>query len=133
MPIIAGPGEEGSSLVLTRLWLNSVADPADVMSFRTASYTPTVTKPGEVRELAGGRLRLVTREGRSHGHEVVIRKPSDEQEAWLDRYLGEPVTVRDPDGKKYVATYLGLTVPKTLDGEDTVALSLSEITDTEAI
>lgn len=134
MPIVVdSTGDPGSTITLTRLWLNNAADPADLMSFRTPSYTPGATKPGDVRELAGGRLRLVTRAGRARSHSVVLRKLSAEQEAWLDDHLGELLTVRDPAGGKYVATYLGLSVPHTVDGEDTVTLALSQVTRSEAV
>lgn len=133
MPIVVGPGDPGSTLALTRLWLNSVADPTDLMSFRTPSYTPSIAKPGEVRELAGGRLRLVTRVGTTRGHSVVIRKPDDEQWAWLEAHVGTPVTVRDPSGRKYAGTYLNVEVPRTVDGEDTATLSLTEVTSSEAV
>ncbi|GAW50619.1 MULTISPECIES: hypothetical protein [unclassified Nocardioides] len=132
MPIVAGPGDPGSTLVLTRLWLNDVADPSDVMSFRIGAFTPTYGADGEIRKNAGGRLRLVLRAGVARSHSALIRRPTDSQWAWLVAHHRRLVTIRDPDGMKYVGIYLTLTRDRPVEGAD-MTLDLSEVTSSEAV
>lgn len=133
MAIIVDPSATpGTGVVLTRLWLNSAADPSDVMSFRAFTFTPAKAVDAEVRLLAGGRRRLIRRAGQARSHGVSIRRPTLGQRQWLDDHVGELVTIRDPRGGKYHGVYLSVQVPYTVDGANDVTLSLTEVTHSEA-
>lgn len=133
MPIIAGPGSPGTTVVLDRLWLNSTDDPDDAMSFRISSWTWGKTVAGDVRELGGGRLRLVTRPTRAQRESAVIVDPTADQLAWLDDHAGQTLTVRDPDGGKFAATYLDLSWDRPVDGLPACTLQVQQVTVREAV
>lgn len=132
MPVVAGPGDPGSTIVLNRLWLNSFDDPSDFMSFRIHSFTPSELVDGDVRKNAGGRLRLVLGAADSRSHTVEIRRPTEEQWQWLRDHKGALVILRDPDGSKYVATYLDLSRERPVEGAD-MTLNLTEVTASEVV
>lgn len=133
MPIVVElTGNPGSTLDLDRLWLNDAAQPEDLMSFRTHRFTPAVQQPGEVRRLAGGRLRLVARTGAARSETVEIRRPTAEQFAWLEDHLGRAVVIRDPAGGKFTGVYLDLSWDRPVEGAD-LTINLMQVTHTEAV
>lgn len=134
MPIVVDTtGNPGTALTLTRLWLNSVAEPADMMSFSIASFAAGRVIEGEVRANANGRLRLIRRATVSRSREAVIRLPTVEQLRWLDDHAGTLLIVRDPEGGKFAATYLDLSFVRLGVGKSDMTLSLSEVTHSEAV
>lgn len=133
MPIIVEPETNpDTTLSLGRLWLNSVDNPADLMSFAISSFTPSKEIGGEVRDYANGRLRLVRRARVSRARQANVRRPTTLQLDWLDDHAGELVTVRDPDGGKFVGTYLALSYERPTEGAD-MTLSLTQVTSSEAV
>lgn len=117
---------------LTRLWLNPVADPTDVIALRVSSFRPGKSIAGEVRQQAGGRLRLIRRAPKPRRISAVLVRPPAADRERLDELAGELVTVRDPDGGKFVAVYLDIEWDRPIDGAD-VALSMTQVTSSEAV
>lgn len=123
-----------SAVTITRLWLNLAADPDDVRGFRLASFRPADATRGEVRTLAGGRRRLILREGSERQYVAVLRHPDADDRAWLDDHRGRLLIVRDPDGGKFIGTYLTFdrTRSRFAVGED-IELTLTDVTHSEAV
>lgn len=134
MPIIVDPAalNPATGITITRVWLNAVDNPTDLIALRIYQYDPAIAVPGEIRQLAGDRLRLVTNGSAARSHTIQIRRPTDAVIAWLEDHAGHLVTVRDPDGRKYVGTYLALTPSRPIEGAD-LTLAVSEVTRSEAV
>lgn len=138
MPIIVdSTTSPGTTLELTRLWLNDLSNPADLVSLAIADFAPTRTVGGRVTVLASGRLRAVTQKLSAKTVTALVRRPTQAQLEWLDAHLGRPMTVRDPNGGKFVGIYFetGYTRPAS-DGTGRAAdmsLTLAEVTSDEAV
>lgn len=133
MPIIVeSPLPVGTGLTLSRLWLNLAANPADLIALRVSTFSPGKTVSGEVREQAGGRLRLVRRAAKPRRMSAVLVRPPASAREWLDSHCGERVTVRDPDGGKFVAVYLDIDWDRPVFEDADVALTLIQVTSSEA-
>ena len=124
------------SITTTTVWINVASDPSDYRSFPLMSaLNVTPTQPGEVRQLASGRARLVLKAG-GVKHTIgatlpLLDRPDVE---WLTDRAGVLVCVRDDRGRKIWATYF--TVPtdenQGLTTAD-VSLSLVEVTHSEIV
>lgn len=120
-----------ASVTLTTIWINVAATPSDYRSFDLMSeLNVTTVQPGEVRQLASGRARLVLRAGgvkRTISASLPLTDRVDVE--WLEARAGRLVCVRDDRGRKIWATYLSVTVDENqgLATAD-VSLSLAEVT-----
>lgn len=135
MPIVVdgSGGVPGSVLTLTRLWLNDVGQPSDLVSLSIFDFTRARAVGGQVRTLANGRLRAVRQAWSAKSLTVQVRRPSREQLVWLDDHIGRPVTVRDPDGGKFVGTYFDLGYSHPVSGVTDISLTLAEVSSSEAV
>ena len=94
-------------LLLTAVWLNSAANPADLVALRYPgdSVGLTSTTRAEVRQLAS-RRRIVRR-----GRQVYVAGSlkfswcTPEQVRWINDHIGEVVCVRDHVGTKVFGAY----------------------------
>lgn len=123
-----------ADVVLTRLWLNSLADPEDLIALRISRFAPAKTVRGAFEENAGGRIRLITRAGQPKAMVATCVRPTAEERAWLDEHVGLPgVTVRDPDGGKFAGAYLLLGYERSATMATDVTLTISEFTASEVV
>lgn len=127
-----------TSITVDTVWLNLVSDPSDYQSFPLMSaltVTPLVT--GSVRQLAGGRKRLVKQAGIQRQIDVNLPSCDRTQIAWLEDHIGELMCVRDDRSRKHFAAYLSLPVSEQqgdlVDKPADVAVQLFEITHEEVV
>lgn len=124
-----------AGVTLGTLWLNDAADLSDGIAFPLMSKLTVVTaQPGEVRTMANGRLRMVSRAGRSRTWQADLPNLDRTAVDWLEDHLGELVLVRDDRGRKMFGTYL--TLPDDAhryDAESDVQITLLEVTHSEAV
>lgn len=95
----------------------------------------TTNQPGEVRQLASGRARLVLKAGgvkRSIAASLPLLDRTDVE--WLEARAGILVCVRDDRGRKIWATFLTVPVDENqgLATAD-VSLSLAEVSHSEIV
>jgi hypothetical protein len=123
-----------ATVTLDRAFLALAADPADTLSFFTTSRTDQRQKPGEVRRYANGRLRIVTRPGKSTALGVTAVSLTPAQVAKLDDWSGRLVLFRDAWGRKFYCTFF---VANVVDFPDRthhdVEMSLSQVTFRESV
>lgn len=123
-----------ASITVSTLWVNVAADPSDYRAFPLMSaLNVTTTQPGEVRQMASGRARLVLKAG-GVKHTITASLPLLDRVdvEWLEERAGQLVCVRDDRGRKIWATFLGVGADENqgLATAD-VQLSLVEISHDE--
>ncbi|MDI1290916.1 MAG: hypothetical protein PSX37_13325 [bacterium] len=124
-----------TSVTLRTVWINTAASPSDFRSFQLmSSLTVATVQPGEVRQLASGRSRLVLKAGgvkRTIAAELPLLDRSDVQ--WLEDHVGVLVCVRDDRGRKVWGSFLTVPVDEsaTLTTAD-VSLAVIEVTHDES-
>jgi hypothetical protein len=123
------------SVELTALWVNSAGDPSDYRSLSLAAFVRTDDVPGDVRLLAGGRVRFVrTFAGSRTSLAATLSRPTLDDLAWLRARIGAPLYVRDPDGGKFAAVLLDLPVTRTPNpARENVDVTFEGITHSEAV
>lgn len=125
-----------ATVTLGTVWLNLAADPSVYLSLPTmASLSATTAVPGEVRRMANGRMRSVTRAGSARGAEVDVENATRAEIDWLEAHVGDLVCVRDDRGRKFFGVYYSVPVEEMLGqpGYGGVSLSLAEVTHSEAV
>lgn len=124
-----------ASVTLRTLWLNDADDLSDSMSFPWMSKLSVQTaKPGEVRLMSNGRLRVVTRAGQTRTFDVDLPNLTRVEVEWLEAHIGRTLLVRDDRGRKIYGAFF--TLPDDAhqyDDENDVQLTLQEITRSEAV
>lgn len=125
-----------ASVTLDTVWINLASDPSDYRSFPLMSaLNVTPTQPGEVRQLASGRARLVLKAG-GVKHTISASLPLLDRTdvEWLEARAGQIVCVRDDRGRKVWAAYLSSPTDENqgLATAD-VSLSLTEVTHTDVV
>lgn len=96
---------------LSTVWLNSADDPSDRLELTLmASLEMTTTKPGEVVLGAGGRRRVIVRQGKPLSGSLSVNGADRATIAWLEAHAGTRVWVRDDRGRKTLATYFEVPV-----------------------
>lgn len=88
-----------------RLWLNSVTDDTDAMSFSVNQLEHDLTTNVSIRPNALGEQKAVAIPGKAKGAKVALNFCTDEQSAWLKAHQGEPVWYRDGLGERFAAFY----------------------------
>ena len=111
---------------------------ADDLTQSTAAFTAdrseTLSVPGEIRRMANGRLRVVSRAGTSTTLGVTFRNLSPTQVELLRSWVGRTVLFRDVWGRKLYGAYFTVDVEdyRNRQGQD-CKLVLSEVTFDEAV
>lgn len=94
-----------ASINFGTLWLNSVTDDTDAMSFSINQIEHDVTTNVSIRGNALGEQKAVSTPGKALGAKVALNFCTDVQTAWLKAHQGQPVWYRDPVGAKFAAFY----------------------------
>lgn len=120
---------------LHTLWLNVAANPSTRQRFPMMSALQvTTSQTGDVRRYASGRLRSVRQAGKTRAISATLPSCSREQIAWLEKYQGETLCIRDDRGRKLWGVYYSLPVDEhhyNIEGD--VSLALSEVSKVEGI
>lgn len=121
---------------LESAWLNVASDPADSLSLPTMSSLSVKTeKVGEVRRMANGRTRTVTRGGVAQRRVTVAVAYATRAEIdWIEDHVGVLLCARDNQGRKVFGIYHEVEVDEYQAIEDgRFTLSLSEVTFSEVV
>lgn len=123
-----------ASITLDRVWLSLASDPALSVAAFTTGRSEVLAVPGEVRRMANGRLRTVTRAGSSSQLGVTFRNLTPAQTSTLRSWAGLTVLFRDVWGRKMYGAFFDGDIEDYRDrsGQD-VKLTLSQVTWSEAV
>lgn len=120
-----------ASVTLTDAWFHLADDPAQFVVMVLTGESDMTRRPTEVRRYAGGRVRAVTRRGRTKrlnlNFELAERADLEQLEEWI----GEVVMFRDPLGRLVFGVYgavEGGEIPGTDGTVLKVNLTLDEVT-----
>lgn len=124
-----------ASVQLDRLYLSAASDPTDVLvAFSGRDTADTRSRPVEVRTMANGRTRVVTRAGQSWTIGKTLRGLTLAQVQWLVDHRGVLVLLRDRDGRKVYGVYGEVTPTAYADlGGWDAAFTLTEVSYSEAV
>jgi hypothetical protein len=118
-----------ASVVLSRAFLSDVADLANPLVCYTAERSDRRAVAGQVRVMANGRRRVVTRAGDARDLGMTLRLLTPAQVETLAAWRGRVVLFRDVRGRRVFGTFFDLAVRDYADrsGHD-VTLTLTEVT-----
>ncbi len=123
-----------ASVSLDRVFLSLASDPSQVVAAFSSDAADVQEKPGEVRRMANGRLRVVSRAGtaRTIGRTLRTLPPADVET--VRSWAGSVVLFRDVMGRKVFGAYFVIDVMDAKDrsGQD-VKLELSQVSFSEAV
>jgi len=124
-----------ASVVLGTLWLNDAADLADYRSFpHMTGLSVETSRPLEVRRMANGRLRTVSRAGSQTRIDVSLSACTRADVSWLESKLGRVMLVRDDRGRRLWAVFSEFPAEEhQYDDEADVSLSFLEVSVVEAV
>lgn len=125
-----------TAVTLGTAWLNVASDPSDWVSLPTmSSLSVSTMQAGDVRRLANGRLRSVTRAGQMRSFDLSVESAPRAEIDWLEDHVGQVVCVRDDRGRKVFALYFAVDVEETRGNADLggVSVSLTEVSWSEAV
>ena len=122
-----------ASVTLGDFWLNLASDPSQFVVIRRAASTWSTSQSGEVRQYASGRLRTISRGGRTGQTTAHVRTTDMALIATLTDWIGQTVCVRDERGRKAFGVYFD--VPQTDDVARRVEfdLTITHTTFSEAV
>jgi hypothetical protein len=120
---------------LKTVWINLASDTTQFQSFSLmSSLQVTTEQPGEVRQYAGGRLRIVRKAGLRRAISCSLPECSRDQIAFLEANVGQVMCFRDDRGRKIWATYLVAPVSENaFNINGNVTLALNEVTHTDVV
>lgn len=123
------------SIALTSLSLNVASDPSNYRIFPSMSaLDPTLNLAGEFRPYAGGRIRMILRDGRGEVFSVTLPDLDLDTIAWLKSNAGKTMCLRDDRGSKVFVGYLSVPVKhNSADKTGDVSLNLNEVTYSEVV
>lgn len=124
-------------VTLEAIWLNLVSDPSQyVVLDLNIDLSRAKSQDGNIVPLAGGRLRVVRKAGRSRQWSFPVRINDPAKVAFLEDHVGETFCARDHRGHKVFVVYLSVDMAEhdyaDNAGADT-SLTLSELSFSEAV
>jgi hypothetical protein len=125
-----------TSVALTTVWLNLASDLTDNQSFPMMSkLSVTPERPGEAREYANGRIRLVRKGAQKTTFNVTLPLCTRDQIEWIEANTGELMLIRDDRGRKVWGTYFKPSIDEVSEDTDAgdVEFTFVEITHSEAL
>lgn len=123
-----------AAVALDRAFLSLASAPSRYVAAFTTDRAEVQSAPGEVRRMANGRLRVVSRAGsaRTIDATLMLLPPADVET--VRSWLGSVVLFRDAWGRKVYGAFFEIDV---IDSKDRtvqdVKLSLSEVSFSEAV
>lgn len=121
---------------LDSVWLNVAADPTESLSLPTTSgLSVSSAVEGEVRRLANGRTRNITRAGgKRRTVSVAVAYATRAEIEWLEDHIGVLLCARDNRGRKVFGVYHEVEVDEHRGlAEGGASLSLTEVSFSEAV
>lgn len=125
-----------ASVTLADAWIHLAADLSQSVTVNLADMPVVVSRPVETRRYAGGRVRAITRPGVKATVGVSVKLADRSTVTVLEGWIGLPVLLRDPRGRRWWGVYGSIDEPEMAGvGSDLLSfdLSLSEISWTEAV
>ena len=137
MPIVYDATTSATVVFLNDVWLNAATDPTDATSFNMVGDAIKVESSVQVtaQQMAGGRVRLVTKPGKTWSTGLTFYHCTPEQTAWLDAHQGQIVCFRDHQGTKFFGFYSQVPVSESTSYRDQgdVELSITSCTFSQAV
>lgn len=123
-----------ATVTLDRVFLNLADDPSTYLSAFSSDRTEVRSVPGEVRRMANGRLRTVSRAGSATSLSATLRNLTAAQVTLLRSWAGQTVLFRDVWGRKMYGAFFAVEVTDYRDrsGQD-VKVTFSEVTFSEVV
>lgn len=123
-----------ASVTLSKVWLTEATDPTVAVSFYSSDAKDDRAVAGEVRRMANGRLRVVTRAGQAQTLGRTARSLSGAQVAQMEAWCGTVLLLRDVWGRRTFGTFFALSVSDAQDrsGQD-VAFTFQQVSYDEAV
>lgn len=91
-------------VTLRDLWINRADDPSQYVVLE-GTITEKQSASGEVRTMANGRRRVVTRAGQVKEYAVSANRVEVDTINLLASWAGDVLTYRDPQGRKVSGTF----------------------------
>jgi hypothetical protein len=117
-----------ATLVLTRLWLNLLADGTALAAYSQPGRARSTSRTGEVRTYAGGRRRSFTTEGVTTGYTTTLVDLTLAQVQTLESWIGQVVQVRDHRGQRHYGVYYTVAVTEQRDTGYTAGIQVEAVT-----
>ena len=92
------------ALTLRDLWINRADDPSQYVVLE-GTITEKQARSGQVRTMANGRRRVVTRAGESKEYAVSANRVEVDTINLLASWAGDVLAYRDPQGRKVFGTF----------------------------
>lgn len=121
---------------LGAVFVNDAADPSDFARFDSPTgLVVTTSVRGDVRTMANGRTRVVTRAGTPRTAQVSLEYLTRPDVDWLESHVGDLLCFRDHLGRKFFGVYFDVPVTEVQYVSDRadLSLSLTEVTHSEAV
>jgi len=123
-----------ATVTLDRVFLSLAADLTSVVAAFSSDRSEVLAAPGEVRRMANGRLRTVTRAGTARTLGVTLRNLTPAQVVLVRSWVARTVLFRDVWGRKVYGAFFAIDVSDYADrSAQDVAFTLSEVTVSEAV
>ena len=122
-----------ATVTLRNLWINRADNPSEYLEIE-GTITEVQAVRGEVRVMANGRRRVVTRTGSRKEYAVSANRLTIDEVEILASWAGSVLWYRDPQGRKVSGTFFDLSVtPWNGHQLASVSLTFSNVTASEAV
>ena len=123
-----------ASVVFRQTLVSLASNLSLVVAAQSTERSDSLAVPGEVRRMANGRLRVISRVGAASTLGVTMLLLTPPQVALLTSWVGSPVLLRDSRGRKLYGAYLSREVVDRPDQvSQNVSFVLQQISYSEAV
>lgn len=126
-----------ATVTLSDLWVHDASDLDTFVKVYMGSLTEVSNRAGEVRAYANGVFRAITSGSPARTYSVELPFLSRADLTTLRGWVGRPVMVRDPLGRKVFGTFFSVEASETPIGDIAtvlrVSLQLYETSATESV
>jgi hypothetical protein len=122
-----------ATVQLRDLWISRTDDPSQAIVLE-GTITEKQARLGEVRMMANGRRRVVTRAGQVKEYAVAANRVEVATVNLLASWAGDVLMYRDPQGRKVAGTFFEVdAVPWNGHQVASVTFSFANVTASEAV
>lgn len=125
-----------TTVLISAVWLVDAVDPTDALGLSVVgSIKVTSSVPATAQPMAGGRTRLVTKEGTSWTASAVFTAVTPDQVSWIRSHEGRAVWLLDHQGTKLSCFYAEVPADESVvyRTKASVELSFTGVTVSEAV
>lgn len=114
-----------ATVTLSDLWVHDASNLNSYVKVYMGSLAETSARAGEVRAYANGVFRSITAGAQARSYSVELPYLSRVDLVTLQAWIGSPVMVRDPLGRKVFGTYFSVDASETPIGDVATVLRVS--------